>query len=205
VGLSLGGIKGLFKKSAGGGGGDAINTANPIKTGQTISYATGDDGDLQEGRLTDFTTLDWTNPFGNTNRFTDELGGQTYANDIVIDWSTYNQVSSEVIGFYKGDSNTVRTWINAVNWGGAVSVSVYNSGWRLTNVNELFNILSFNSTSLLNYSPFNHTTALWTSTGFSSTAILVLPQLRWIEDFSKSNSYRTYASRTFTVSGTTLT
>jgi hypothetical protein len=25
-----------------------------------------------------------------TARFTDELGGQTYANDIVLDWSTWN-------------------------------------------------------------------------------------------------------------------
>jgi len=63
--------------------------ATLMKTGQTTSYRTGDDGDLEAGRETNFTTLRRRNPFANLNRFTDELGGQTYTNNIVIDWSTY--------------------------------------------------------------------------------------------------------------------
>ena len=47
--------------------------ATLMKTGQTTSYRTGDDGDLEAGRATDFFTLASNNPFGNTNRFTDEL------------------------------------------------------------------------------------------------------------------------------------
>ena len=53
-------------------------------------------GDLEAGRATDFFTLATNNPFGNTNRFTDELGGSTYANNIVIDWSTYDVTLGKV-------------------------------------------------------------------------------------------------------------
>jgi hypothetical protein len=74
--------------------------ATLMKTGQTTSYRTGDDGDLEEGRATDFFTLATNNPFGNTNRFTDELGGSTYTNNIVIDWSTYDNIGGTVLGYY---------------------------------------------------------------------------------------------------------
>jgi hypothetical protein len=66
--------------------------AMPLQSGQTTSYATNDDGDLQRGRLVDFNTLPYNNGFGNTNRFTDELGGQTFTNNIVIDWSVLGMV-----------------------------------------------------------------------------------------------------------------
>lgn len=118
----------------GGGGTPAINTANPIKTGQTTSYASGDDGDLEEGRLTDFTTLDWTNPFGNTNRFTDELGGQNYVNSVVIDWSTYNQVDLKVIGF-EVLSRSALTFVNAMAFGTSLSIGGF-VGWRVPNYKE---------------------------------------------------------------------
>ena len=61
---------GNFKTASGGSG--AIG-AKVLKTNQTVSYRTGDDGDLQKGREVDFYTLSANNPFGNTNRFTDEL------------------------------------------------------------------------------------------------------------------------------------
>jgi hypothetical protein len=38
----------------------------PLKSGQTTSYATNDDGDLQRGRLVDFNTLPYNNGFGTT-------------------------------------------------------------------------------------------------------------------------------------------
>ena len=61
-----------------GGGGEAPVGAMPLKTNQTTSYATGDDGDLQSGRATDFFTLASNYPFGNTSRFTYIDGTQTY-------------------------------------------------------------------------------------------------------------------------------
>ena len=47
------------------------STATLMKTGQTTSFRTGDDGDLEAGRNVSFTVLAENNPFGNTNRFTD--------------------------------------------------------------------------------------------------------------------------------------
>ena len=35
-----------------------------MKTGQTVSYRTGDDGDIEAGRLTSFSVLEKNNPFG---------------------------------------------------------------------------------------------------------------------------------------------
>ena len=66
-----------------------LNTSNLLITGQTISYGLGDDGTHQRGRLVDFVTLDHLNLFGNTNRFTDRVGTQVYADDIVIDWALW--------------------------------------------------------------------------------------------------------------------
>jgi len=86
------------------------STAKLMKTGQTTSYRTGDDGDLEAGRNTSFTVLAENNPFGNTNRFTDELGGSTYTNNIVIDWSTYD--GSTVLGWRRTVSTTLTMDIN---------------------------------------------------------------------------------------------
>ena len=62
------------------GGGASISTATLMRTGATTSYRTGDDSDTSsEGRATDFFTLAENNPFGTTDRFTDEIGTQTYA------------------------------------------------------------------------------------------------------------------------------
>ena len=112
--------------------------ATLMKTGQTTSYRTGDDGDIEAGRATSFSVLASNNPFGNTNRFTDELGGQTYTKNIVIDWSTYN--GSTVLGYYRVVSGTDVVWNTAIDSALALSVVGFTSGWRLPNKREMENI-----------------------------------------------------------------
>jgi len=133
---------------------ERYNSANPYKTGQTTSYATNDDGDLERGRGSDFTTLDFNNPFGNTNRFTDTTGGQTYANDIVIDWSTTNYINETVIGWYRVVQGGA-----GVNWATAMAAQPYTIGsyndWYVPNVNELATIVLQEQSNVLDYSPFN--------------------------------------------------
>jgi len=145
------------------GGGNTYYSADNLKTNQTVSYGTGDDGDLEFGRDTDFFTLavdiatltGSSNPsaVGNTNRFTDELLGQTYANAIVIDWSTYNGLGCW--GFHRtltANTGTLQQLIDVVE---ADTAHGY-TDWHVPNIRQLFNLVSFGNTNLrLNYSPFN--------------------------------------------------
>ena len=200
-------IYGMWFNSSGGGAAPSTSVGDLLqKTGQTTSYRTGDDGDLEAGRDVDFTTLKADNPFGNTNRFTDELGTQTYANDIVIDWSTYD--GSKVLGYYVGDNTTNRTWADAIDWGLALSVGTFTSGWRLWNIKELFNVANYDEAYPLNYSPINTGFNMWTSNTFdgsTTTAFRTFGYGLSVGYASKTSSYSTVATRDFTVTGTTLT
>ena len=63
-------IYGMWFNSSGGGAAPSTSVGDLLqKTGQTTSYRTGDDGDIEAGRDVDFTTLKADNPFGNTNLF----------------------------------------------------------------------------------------------------------------------------------------
>jgi hypothetical protein len=133
------------------------------KTGQTVSYNTGDDGDTERGRLTNFLTLPSNNPFGNTNRFTNKTGGQTYTNSVAFDWSTYN--GSTVLAYYFGDANT-RPWATQLTQYTASTLDGL-TGWSLFNIYEAMNIMNFSFPSgfLYNYAPFNLTRRyMWVST-----------------------------------------
>ena len=180
------------------------STAQLMKSGQTTSYRTGDDGDIEAGRLTSFTTLAENNPFGNTNRFTDELGGTTYTKNIVIDWSTYN--GTTVLGYYR-IATVVADWNAAIDAAAALSIVGYTSGWRLPNKREMENICNYGTAFILNYAPFNLNVVIWISTTYlASTTIAYTMSQSWVNLTSKTaTGGRWMACRTFTVTGTTLT
>jgi len=189
--------------------GSNITTAKLMKTGQTTSYRTGDDGDIEAGRATNFTTLAENNVFGNTNRFTSELGTQTYTNNIVIDWSTYD--GATVLGWRRTTSIDIN-WDNAIDGALATSIGTFTTGWRLPNIIEILSIANFMTSSVFSYSPFNLSTTpyrYWTGTsGVSSLAAYVCTNgTGLISQLSKttSSSARYFPCRTFTVTGTTLT
>lgn len=153
-----------------------LNTANLFKTGQTTSYRPGDDGTRQEGRGVDFKTLDFNNPFGNTNRFTDTAGGQNYDGtggsiaDVIVDWAYWNQVDETVQLWYR--VTTAGNWNNAIDGALAFSVSIW-SDWWLPNKMEMSSVtwyeMSGSNLILLNYAPFNiditgMSERLWTGT-----------------------------------------
>jgi hypothetical protein len=183
--------------------------ATLMKTGQTTSYRTGDDGDLEAGRATSFTVLASNNPFGNTNRFTDELGTQSYVKNIVIDWSTYN--GTDVLG-YKRTQTQVNSggWNNAVDTCLAISIAPFTSGWRLANLNEWNNIMNRESANPLGYAPF--TTFTFTNSAHTSSTYKAVPSvyswgvnsIGYIVAKDKNESSSCLAVRTFTVIGTTL-
>lgn len=142
--------------------------ATLMKTGQTVSNNANDDGDLEMGRLTNFTTLASNNPFGNTNRFTSKVGTQIYTDSVAIDWSTYN--GSTVLAYYYGDANT-RSWATQL---GQHLTSTFDSltGWYLFNIYQAMNIMNFDfpNSYLYNYAPFNLTRRyMWVSTNQTGT------------------------------------
>ena len=200
-----------FKIGGGGGATPAPVGATLMKSGQTTSYRTGDDGDLEAGRATNFTTLASNNPFGNTNRFTSELGTQTYTNNIVIDWSTYD--GATVLGISRVAIATGQTWNNAVDGSLSYSVGTFTSGWRLMNMKEMFNLMNFanDQNNLLNYSPLNLSSSgrvYWSSTTnlAATTQAYVLNNVGLMNVVAKTTSvaYTYIRVRTFTVTGTTL-
>jgi hypothetical protein len=149
--------------------------ATLMKTGQTTSYRTGDDGDLEAGRDTSFLVLDTAPTHNNgaatinttTNRFTDELGGQIYTNNIVLDWSTWN--GSTLLGYSRVNIATGNTWEQAIDNSLTYSLGTFNSNWRLSNIKELINILNYQNTrtTLLDYAPLNLSSlgrVYWSST-----------------------------------------
>ena len=184
------------------------NSAELTRTGQTTSYATGDDGDLEKGRGGSFFLLPYNSPFGNTNRFTsDNFSAQTtYTNNIVIDWSTYN--GSTVLG-YKRTIMSTAVWATQVANCLALSFGGYTSGWRLCNVQEYQNIANYSLSQTFNYAPFNLSTTSYqhtstTDPGNTNSALKFYNPGGWCLGDSKLNSATAIACRTFTVTGTTL-
>lgn len=122
------GAWGLQTGTASGGGGAGVP-----KTGQTTSYATGDDGDLQKG-------VAWPTP-----RFTDNADGTVTDNltgliwlknancaGATRDWST---ALSDV-----AQLNTDGT-MNSNNCGDTSNVGSHQNDWRLPNVRELYSLI----------------------------------------------------------------
>lgn len=182
-----------------GGGGLATESAKLIKTGQTTSYRTGDDGDLENGRATDFNTLPGNNPFGTNARFTDELGGQTYTSGIVLDWSTYD--GSAVLGY--GVLQSANSWNSAIDNSIAYSLGGFASGWRLANLNELQNIANRSLGTVTNYTPFNNASAtpIWSSTTWVTNATYAFSLNNNAGDvrvYPKTNNRQYYPVRDFT-------
>lgn len=184
----------------------------PTQTGQTTSYATNDDGDLQRGRLTNFDTIPYNNPFGATDRFTDSVGTQVYADGVVVDWSTWDGGSS-VLGY--GTSNNSST-SSTQNWDNWMTNSPYSIGafsnFYVANSNELLRMMK-TGTTFLNYSPFsaNNPAGFWIA--FSSTTTELSSNVRAISgqsniDYPQRSTKTTngYALlvRDFTITGTTL-
>jgi hypothetical protein len=188
--------------------------ATLMQTGQTTVYRTGDDADTRsEGRATDFFTLASNNPFGNTNRFTDELGGQTYTNNWVIDWSTYN--GTTVLGYYRAIVNANVTWNQAVD--NALGTKGTFANCRLWNIKEAINVCNYGTIPPLDWSPLGlglsgwiESHIIWTSTtnpGNTGNALTMQFGGSLMNQVAKTNSssYRYLSVRDFTVTGTTLT
>jgi len=160
----------------------------PQLTGQTTSYRTGDDGwhyangtydytpplnPTYIAELSDFITLVNNNVFGNTNRFTDENGGQTYLNEYVIDHYTG-------LGYKRVPNSIFVNWNNSIDAANSATDFGFND-WRVPNRNEMYAIAKNDNLPAgvdpLDYSPFNYNPNYYMTTSttwYSSTYALYL-------------------------------
>lgn len=105
---------------------------NPTKTGSP-SFLSGDDGDTKSGRLVDFYTLDFTNPYGNTVRVTNDKGGPHNDNS---DGSTPDYVVDNATKLgYRLSWDISRTMTGHLAHAGTMTLGTY-SGFRVVNYNE---------------------------------------------------------------------
>jgi hypothetical protein len=143
-------------------------TALPFKTGATVSNTPNDDGDGEWGRSR--TSLDFTNPFGNTNRFTDSLGTQVYANGIVIDFAQGNGNTNTYLVLDRLDITTSRTFDNHCAYGLTKATGGL-SGWHMCTLNEMLGLQNWGMALNMNYAPFNFNTGpfFWLSTAYFPT------------------------------------
>lgn len=143
-----------------------INTANSFKTG-AVSYYTGDDGDIENGRGADHLTLDFNNEFGNTARFTDKLGTQIYTDGIALDWGQWDQVAGKVVGIVivPEANDNLKDHLDRQPF----TRDSY-SNWEVQNVGQLFQMMNWGLfRSYINYAPFNLDTSLTVNRVWSST------------------------------------
>lgn len=177
-----------------------------LKTGQTTSYATGDDGATQRGRDTSRLVLSKNNPFGNTNRFTNKTGGSTYATSVTYDWSTYD--GSTVLAYYFGDMAATRPLATQMTQHLSSTFDGL-TGWHLTNMQEMLNILDWGRLAnyQLQYPPFNtNLRYFWVCTQPAGTSG-VITDLAGVNPFSssaKTSGLYGMWVRVCTVTGTTI-
>lgn len=177
----------------------------PLKTGQTTSYRTGDDGDNEAGIDVDFFTLPENNPFGNTNRFTDLMGGQLYEDGVKLDWFTFN--GSTVLGIETALSSDLN-WNKSIDYSNSLVLAGF-SGWRAPNFREVES-LYYHSTDTVNqwYKHMNWVSNAFVWTSNTSTidgvgGIRVYLGERFLSDGYANKlseaTFRNYSVRNFTL------
>lgn len=158
-----------------------IKTARLKKTGVTASLVQYDDGWFEDGRQTDWAVLDSPPTHANgsptinttTNRFTDILGGQTYALPIMLDWSTWDKTN--LTAYKTTATNTSGGIVTACNTCNALSIGTFSSGWMLANTEHWNNILSRKLANPLGYSPMS--AFIFTSSSLTSTPYTPFPNI----------------------------
>jgi VCBS repeat-containing protein len=177
-----------------------LRSSEPFKTGQTTSYNANDDGDLELGNGVDFYTLSQNNPFGNTNRFTDILGGQTYADIYVIDWATVDYVNEKVFVWNKNLLST-QVWATQMdNCALDPTSGAYPTGWAAPN--KIVTIMALDSNGGGMPTMFaSRTTNFWTSTtnaGTAAGALRAIATSGSVESQAKTSSNAGRQVRLFT-------
>lgn len=186
----------------------AKTTAFPLKTGETVSYGVGSDGQVGSGIGTSWLVMAENNMFGNTNRFTDTLGGSAYANNIVLDHQSRDPLTGNLLGYDRADVITARTFAAHLTYFAGKTNSGYGN-WRGTNYNELHQISRWGGVTFKwNFAPFNYTGAgtgdyLWATTTNNAAPLDAWLVFNYstvpVQSRDKTGSYFMMGCRTFTL------
>ena len=168
---------------------DAMQNLAPVpQTGQTTSYAAGDDGALQEGV-----------PLP-TPRFTDNLNGTVTDNLTKLIWLKNANCADTVGGIVKSAAGYL-TWSHALTWSNNLASGFCGltdgstaGQWRLPNVRELQSLVDYgqHDPALPSGHPF---TGFIASNYWSSTSGAGSPNRAWIVLFDLG--YVIYSDETF--------
>jgi hypothetical protein len=134
------------------------SSASLMKTGLQTTFFSNDDGDLQNGRYTNFYELDFLNHFGTYKRFTGVSGGYydrsdsewkdvngiittralAYPSSLACDWSTMDKLGNIVI-YIANPEYIIDTVENAVIATAGATIEGL-AVFRVANINEATNI-----------------------------------------------------------------
>ena len=153
-------------------------------SGQWASFRTGDEGfhaqaltyqrafigvktELDYSSSSFFTTMLNNNAFGNTTRFTNDMGGTVTDGS---DGSTPLYVIDHDTGLgWDIDIQTTGNWNNSIDYCNARTVGPY-SGFRMPMLTEVDSMTNLSRpVNVHDYAPFNLTIAFWTSTTFAAS------------------------------------
>lgn len=140
---------------------DGLFLIEQLRSGQTTSYETGDDGERQNGRGTSFLQLSCNNWFGNTNRFTATDGTQTLIDSLMLDWQTGLMWIVTPFG-------TFADWATAVAAAESASYAGY-TDFYLPNINELESLRNLSVSDTMSYSPLGVMSTPYANLWSSST------------------------------------
>ena len=188
-------------------GGGACNSLKPTKTGIVTSFRNYDDGFEQFGRDVGYNTLSWNNPFNNTNRFTDISGGQTYSDNIIIDWTSYDVSLGEVSGFYMTIHEPPATRVyNWSGWGTNAPFTIGSwSDWVQFNINQALSLINWSDSNFFDSAPFSYTLTSFpyvlstSSPGTSSLNNMCLSINKVIQPRANTEVLTTILTRQFTL------
>ena len=155
---------------------DSIYPTNIWKTGQTVSYATGDDGDLERG-------VAWLLP-----RFYDNGNGTVTDNLTGLVWLKNANCTDTMGGVEKGSGNL--TWSNALTWSNSLASGACGltdgstaGDWRLPNREELESLIDFSrfNPALPAGHPFSNVQSnyYWSSTTSASFTVFAWAVYLW--------------------------
>ena len=149
---------------------------NPTKSGKS-TMTPGDDGDTQAGRNVDYLTLDFISPFGNTIRFTNDIGGTVFDGS---DGSTSGYVIDNSTRLGYGIANFFGTLAMAIANSASLVIGPH-SGFRVMNMQEFMPINNngdgFKPYTVIfgNVNSWGFNTS-WNATNYIATAANGIPQ-----------------------------